>query len=127
MTVYVDLAEGNVTPLYFNIPNVSDMVLYTFTITSQYSHESIDLANALIDTNDRYTEIQVQFPTGFSETHKNGIYNWSLKLQETGEVIQAGLMKIITNPGGLIWTKSYDAGIETEERVSEVYYRPQYT
>lgn len=126
MTVYVDLAEGNVTPLYFNIPNVSDMVLYTFTITSQYSHESIDLANALIDTNDRYTEIQVQFPTGFSETHKNGIYNWTFKVTDTQEILQRGLMKIITEPGGSMGTVSYDSGVAAEERIADVYYRPNY-
>ena len=127
MTVYITSALGEEAQLYFNIANMNSSVLYDIEISSQYSHEPILLSNALISTNARYTHFQVLFPAGFSDEHKNGIYNWSLKLQETGEVIQAGLMKIITNPGGLIWTKSYDAGIETEERVSEVYYRPQYT
>ena len=127
MTVYITSALGEEAQLYFNIPNMDGNSLYDIEITSQYSHAPVLLANALISTNARYTHFQVLFPAGFSDEHKNGIYNWSLKFKDTDTVIQAGLMKIITNPGGLMWTKSFDAGATTEERVSEVFYRPQYT
>ena len=127
MTVYITSAGLEEAQLYFNIANIDSNALYDIEITSQYSHQPLLLANALISTNARYTHFQVQFPAGFSEDHKNGIYNWSIKYQNTDTIIQAGLMKIITNPGGLMWTKSFDAGTTTEERVSEVFYRPQYT
>jgi len=126
MTVYVN-EEDLLVNLYFNIPNVSDSVLYTFDITSEYSHEPLELVNALLATNSRYTQFQVLFPTGFGDEHKNGIYYWNLKQVGVDIPLQSGLMKIITNPGGEIHTLAYDSGLVTEERVSEVYFRPNYT
>ena len=127
MTVYVTTDNSNIANIYLNIPNVSDSVLYTFEITSQYSHQPVELANALVSTNARYTQIVVLFPDDFSESHKNGIYYWNFGQVGVDIPLQSGLMKIICEPGGRINTISYNSGLVTEERISEVYYRPQYT
>ena len=123
MTIYVTSALGEEAQLYFNIPNIED-ALYDFEITSQWSHQPVLISNALLSTNDRYTHFQVLFPAGFSDEHKNGIYNWRLLKQ--GELIEAGLAKIITEPGGSTGMIDYTSTPETEERVADVYYRPNY-
>ena len=125
MTIHVLEQGSNTVDIYFNF-NLDDTVLYTFTLTSQYSHQTIDLPNALISSNDRYSVMQVLFPAGFGDEHKNGIYNWTLKETGATDFIQKGLAKIITEPGGGMGTVSYDAGFDAEERVADVFYRPNY-
>ena len=50
-------------------------------------------------------------------------YNIALVGQEP---LEKGLVKIITNPGGTMGTVAYESTIYTEERVSEVFFRPNY-
>ena len=69
---------------------------------------------------------EVTFPVGFGDAHKNGVYYYELSSISNGS-IEKGLAKIINNPGGEIHTLAYDSGLVTEERVSEVYFRPNYT
>lgn len=108
----------------FNIPNL-DLVPYTLEITSQYSHQPLELPCTLEFTNSRYSMLKVTFPTGFGNSHKSGIYNWGLK--PTGfDFIEFGLVKIITNPGGETGMTNYTSTPATEERISDVYYRPNY-
>lgn len=107
-----------------NLPNLSGSLV--FVLTSQYSHQPIYMDTAIIVTNDRYSTLQVTFPTGFGDEHKNGIYNWTLKETGATDFIQKGLAKIITEPGGGMGTVSYDAGFDAEERVADVFYRPNY-
>ena len=124
MTIYVNEDEPIVN-IAFNQANLAN-VAYTFTIRSQYSHQDTVMIPAqLFTTNARYSMIQVIFPTGFGDAHKNGIYYY--ELSNTTDSIEKGLVKIITNPGGEINTLEYNSGIQTEERVSEVFFRPQYT
>tara|TARA_R110000796_G_scaffold25123_2_gene71192 strand:+ start:68 stop:331 length:264 start_codon:yes stop_codon:yes gene_type:complete len=82
----------------------------------------------VVTSNARYSMIQVTFPVGFGDAHKNGIYYYELRstIYPVG-AIEKGLVKIITNPGGEINTLEYNSGTVTEERVSEVFFRPQYT
>jgi len=124
MTIYVE--ESNLVQFVaFNIPNLlaGD---YEFMITSQYSHQSDQLVpTTLYSTNDRYSLFEITFPTGFGDSHLNGVYYWTLYYG--AEPLQSGLVKIITNPGGEIHTLSYDSGTVTEERVSDVYFRPNYS
>lgn len=105
-----------------NLPNLSGSLV--FVLTSQYSHQPIYMDTAIIVTNDRYSTLQVTFPTGFGDEHKNGIYNW--RLEKNTQTLEAGLVKIITEPGGNTGMTNYTSTPATEERVADVYYRPNY-
>ena len=72
----------------------------------------------------RYTTFEVQFPIGFGDSHKNGIYNYDMSTLT--ESLDKGLVKIITEPGGDLGTTNYTSTPETEERVSDVFFRPNY-
>ncbi len=107
-----------------NIPNmtVTSLVL---VLTSQYSHQPLELTvDSIVATNARYSTLEVTFPVGFGEAHKNGIYNW--RLVQNSVTLEAGLVKIVTNPGGDLGITEFISTPQTEERVSEVFYRPNY-
>ena len=78
-----------------------------------------------IFSNERYTTFEVQFPIGFGNEHKNGVYYYNIGVVAE-EPLEKGLVKIITEPGGTMGTVAYESTIYTEERVSEVFYRPNY-
>ena len=108
-----------------NIPNMFAGGNLTFALTSQYSHQSTPLlVNKIVKSNARYTTLEVTFPIGFGDEHKNGIYNW--RLVQNAITLEAGLVKIVTDPGGDLGMKEFISTPETEERVSEVFYRPSY-
>lgn len=129
MTIYVNEDEPIVN-IAFNQANLP-MQNYEFKITSQYSHQTtLMYPSTLVTTNARYSMIRVEFPTGFGDAHKNGIYYYELSNTADDPIpvtFEKGLVKIITNPGGEINTLEYNSGTVTEERVSEVFFRPQYT
>lgn len=107
-----------------NIPNMTEGGI-VFELTSQYSHQPLELSvDYVINSNDRYSTLEVTFPAGFGDAHKSGIYNW--RLIQNLITLEAGLVKIVTNPGGSLGIKEFISNPETEERVSEVYYRPNY-
>ena len=106
-----------------NLPNL-EAATYSWILTSQYSKQPEPLSATLIDTNDRYSTFIVTFPTGFGDEHKNGVYYWDMTQDAVS--IEKGLAKIITEPGGTLGTVSYDSNPDTENRVAEVYYRPNY-
>jgi hypothetical protein len=123
MTIYVN--ETNlVVEVAFNLANLELGNGYLFTITSQYSHQPLILTPDCIESNARYTKFSMAFPTGFGEEHKNGVYYWDLTYLD--QSIQKGLLKLITEPGGSMNTLAYNPGVITEERVAEVFYRPNY-
>ena len=124
MTILV--SEGALTvELTLNQPNLVLNNLWRFILTSQYSHQPLTLVATVISSNDRYSTFQVTFPTGFGDEHKNGVYYWDF-MPLGGNSIEKGLIKIITEPGGTMGTVPYESGIDTEERISEVFYRPSY-
>lgn len=124
MTLYVD--EANLTvDFYLNLANQA-ILPQEMIITSQWSHQPLVLEATILESNDRYTKYQVTFPTGFGDEHKNGIYNYSIGETTALEPTHYGLVKIITEPGGTMGTVSYDAGPDAEERVADVFYRPNY-
>lgn len=125
MTLYIDEAALSVE-LYFNQPNLTAAAgNYTFVLKSQYSKQDLTLTGAVTETNDRYSTVSVTFPTGFGDEHKNGIYYWSL-ISPFAEVIEKGLAKVITEPGGSTGMTNYTSNPATEEREADVYYRPNY-
>jgi hypothetical protein len=105
-----------------NIPNMAGN--YDFVLVSQYSHQSITMPVTILVTNNRYSKLEMTFPTGFGDEHKNGIYNWRLVLNAT--TVEAGLVKIITEPGGGLGITNFTSTAATEERVADVFYRPNY-
>ena len=123
MTVYVDEANLQVE-MAVNLANLTLGGDYELIITSQYSHQPLVLLPECLTTNDRYSMFTVDFPTGFGDQHKNGIYYWDLAY--LGTSLEKGLVKIITEPGGGINTKVYNAGPIVDNRVAEVFFRPNY-
>lgn len=109
-----------------NQPNLSLVAAeYSFVLISQYSHQETTMTVSVITTNARYSTLSVTFPTGFGDQHKNGIYNWRLN-NGGGNTLEAGLVKIVTSPGGSLGIKEFTSTPQTEERVSDVFYRPNY-
>jgi len=98
---------------------------YAFILISQYSHQAMPLGVTVITTNARYSTLEVTFPIGFGDEHKNGIYNWRLNTN-VGDTLEAGLVKIVTDPGGSLGITEFISTPETEERVSDVFFRPNY-
>ena len=108
-----------------NLTGLSLTSAYVLRLKSQYSHQVLDLDCQAMISNERYTTFQVTFPTGFGDEHKNGVYYFDM-IEQPSDVLFSGLVKIITEPGGAIGTVEYEADIYTEDRVADVYYRPNY-
>jgi len=125
MTILVP--ENQLTQQFtVNITNMSLVpAAYAFILISQYSHQALPLGVTVIKTNARYSTLEVTFPIGFGDEHKNGIYNWRLNTS-AGDTLEAGLVKIITSPGGGLGITEYISTPATEERVADVFYRPNY-
>ena len=124
MTILVP--ENQLTQQFtVNITNMSLVpAAYAFILISQYSHQALPLGVTVIKTNARYSTLEVTFPIGFGDEHKNGIYNW--RLVQNAITLEAGLVKIVTDPGGDLGITEYISTPATEERVADVFYRPNY-
>ena len=108
-----------------NITNMSLVAgTYAFALTSQYSHQSTPLTVSVIKTNARYSTLEVTFPIGFGDAHKSAIYNW--RLIQSGVTLEAGLVKIVTDPGGSLGITEFISTPAIEEREADVFYRPNY-
>ena len=124
MTILV--TENQLTQQFtVNIPSMFAGGNLTFVLTSQYSHQATPLlVNKIVKSNARYTTLEITFPTGFGDAHKNGIYNW--RLVQNAVTLEAGLVKIVTSPGGGLGMTEFISTPATEERVADVFYRPNY-
>ena len=108
-----------------NITNMSLVAgTYAFVLISQYSHQAMPMGVTVIKTNARYSTLEVTFPIGFGDEHKNGIYNW--RLIQSGVTLEAGLVKIVTDPGGSLGVTEFISTPAIEEREADVFYRPNY-
>ncbi len=119
MTLYVNNTTEFVTTN--NIEVVGDV---SFILTGGYSKTDTILPATIVFQNARYTKLEVTFPADFKDQHKNGIYYYTISNPST--IFEKGYCKIITQPGGETGTISYDSGVITEERKSDVYFRPNY-
>lgn len=124
MTIYVN-EDNLIVEVAINVANLQLSVPYKFIVTSQYSHQPLELDAVCTLSNARYSLFSITFPTGFGNEHKNGIYYWDLT-NDNYTSIQKGLAKIITEPGGRINALAFNSGVITEDRVSEVFFRPNY-
>ena len=122
MTIYVNETFEKVASNNIDITGPNNIV--SFILTSGFSKTDTVLPAEIIFQNSRYTELEVQFPTTFKDEHKNGIYYYTIQNDDT--IFEKGYCKIVTEPGGSNGAVAYDSGIQTEERQSVVYYRPNY-
>jgi len=124
MTLLIE--ESNLTLEFsLNQPNLALGQLYVFTLTSQYSHQPLTLDATATLSNGRFTTFEVTFPISFGDSHYNGVYYYSMAVFAE-EAFEKGLVKIITELGGSMGTINYEITIYTEERVADVFYRPNY-
>ena len=119
------IPESNLTIEFsLNLTNLTLGSAYVFTLTSQYSHQPLEIDATALVSNARYTTFEVQFPIGFGDSHFNGIYMYDMGTLSTS--LEKGLVKIITEPGGELGTTNYISTPATEERVEDVFFRPNY-
>ena len=119
------IPESNLTIEFsLNLTNLALGSAYVFTLTSQYSHQPLLIDATVTLSNARYTTFEVVFPIGFGDSHKNGIYNYDMSTIDTS--LEKGLVKIITQPGGDTGITNYTSTPATEERVADVFFRPNY-
>jgi hypothetical protein len=119
MTLYIpsNTTFGQVS---FNTPNLSGD--YDLVIQSQWGKEVWVWSLVLLETNDRYTEFTLTFTSDEQKAHVNGIYNY--QLQQDGNVIESGLLKLVVEDGGSFGTTEYIS--DNDDREATVYYRPEY-
>jgi hypothetical protein len=119
MTLTVNSTTEELSVNSIDIPSTGEFVL-----TSGYSKEPQSLSFTRTFQNDRYTTIEITFPTDFKDRHANGVYYYSIDSNTIA--YEKGYIKLITDPGGRMNEKPFNSGVETENRESVVYYRPQY-
>lgn len=119
MTLYVNNTTEIVTT---NNTEVSGTV--SFILKGGYSKTDTVLPATIIFQNSRYTQLEVTFPADFKDQHLNGVYYYDIANETVS--FEKGYCKLITQPGGENGAISYDSGVDTEERKSDVYYRPNY-
>lgn len=122
MTIVVNNATE---ALYMNtvleVPFTSGLL----ELQSQYSKqtEQFEMVRAL--QNARYTVWNVTFGEAFKDEHKSGIY-WARIVVPSVYEGSWFLVKLITEPGGGTGISRYISDDATENRVAEVFYRPNY-
>lgn len=111
--------SGTTGLFYINNPGPVGGIGGTFSLKSQYSQEDVSTGNGytILEHNDRYAKISVDFPIEFKDKHLNGYYTWTLGNH-------SDIVKLITQPGGDDGKVQYISN--NEERDAEVFYRPNY-
>ena len=124
MTIYVDSIQE---ALYLNtgVETPDIPFPHTLEIQSQWSRERETFSLTRLLQNERYTVYSVDFGNDFRLNHKNGIY-WA-RITSPGQIEGTWfLLKIVTEPGGQDGMTRYVADPDTEDRVADTYYRPNY-
>ena len=119
MTLYID----NTTETFAS-NNTAISGTVSFILTSQFSKQDTIIPATILVDNSRYTELELTFPATFKDEHKNGVYYYTI--QNTEEVFEKGLVKIVTEPGGGNGAIEFIATPAIENRVADVYFRPNY-
>ncbi len=123
------LVENNIGSFYINNPTLTMNVATTNVwLKSQYSQEiEGPYDTTSIEQTDRYAKVNVVFPNGWDEAHKNGFYTYYIGKGDgtyPDIIYHQDIVKIITEPGGGAGEVEYIS--TNEDRESEVYYRPNY-
>ena len=119
MTLYINATTEKIAS-----NNIAINGVVSFVLKGQYSKTDEVFPATISIQNDRYTELELTFPSDFKDQHKNGIYYYTI--QNTTTVFEKGLVKIITEPGGGNGAIEYTSTPELENRESEVFFRPNY-
>jgi len=135
MTIIV-LDNESTYNLSFNVANVDCGLgdAYKFRIRSQWDQTDDTWVGAttngyfaatLLSTNDRYSEFQIVLNAFFvnSKEHYNGIYEYEL-LCDDESVLDSGLIKVVTNPGGTTGDTAFVSNNENLE--ADTYFTPNY-
>lgn len=122
MTIRINSATE---ALYINTGVETPITFGSLEIQSQWSKKRELFSATRTLQNERYTVYSVNFGDDFKDTHKNGVY-WA-RLTAPGFTEGTWfLLKIITEPGGGDGMTRYEADADTEARVADTYYRPNY-
>ena len=106
----------------FNVTDAEgDWTLSLKSLASQTNIFSIDCT--IESTNSRYTRFSFTVPDGLDDSHKNGIYEYTIT-NGTSDGSEVGLMKLVTADGGTTGTTPFISNNENREAVT--YYRPNY-
>lgn len=90
---------------------------------SMYSNTPLfDLPATIITANTRYTQLEFTMPSDLNEKHIEGIYEYIV--YGNGVLIDTGVVKVITQPGGSTGTEPYIS--TNEDREAKVYFRSSY-
>lgn len=106
--------------------NIADAGLgrWTLTLKSLASQDNIFSIDAtVVETNSRFTRFSFDVPDGLDDSHKNGIYEYTVT-NGTTQGTEVGLMKLVTADGGTTGTTPYISNNENRQAVT--YYRPNY-
>src|SRR5210317_1224534 len=134
MTIIV-LDNESTYNLSFNVANVDCGLgdAYKFRMRSQWDQTDDTWVGAgsgyfgatLLSTNDRYSEFRVTLNAFFQNSveHYNGIYEYEL-LCDDESVLDSGLIKVVTNPGGTTGDTAFVSNNENLE--ADTYFTPNY-
>lgn len=119
MTLYIPENTTSIR-ISFNTPNLNGD--YVLAIQSQYNKNVWFWNMTLVESNDRYSEFEIDITSTERLAHINAIYNY--EVQKDGVVVESGLLKYITEEGGSNGAVAYVSDNETKEATQ--YYRPEY-
>jgi len=119
MTLYIPENATSIR-VSFNTPNLNTQ--HILAIQSQYNKNVYAWILTPIESNDRYSEFEIDIDAAERLEHINAIYNY--EVQKDGIVLERGLLKYITEEGGSNGSIEYVSDNETKEATQ--YYRPQY-
>jgi hypothetical protein len=120
------LSNQNGFNVYINTPDLPEGPVYSITITSEHSNTALfEASMIMLETNERYTAFTVA-SGDISDNHWNGIHNYTIEseIDSITTIIDEGVFKLITTPGGTTGTNAYVS--PNENREADVYYRPNY-
>lgn len=105
----------------FNTPNLTGT--HYLAIQSQWGKEVWSWEMTPVTSNDRYSEFLISITEAERKEHINAIYDYEVQ-DGSGNVMETGLLKYITEEGGSTGTTPYVS--DNENREAPTYYRPQY-
>jgi hypothetical protein len=120
------ISNQNGFNIFINTPDLSTSPTYNITITSEHSNTALFEADMImLETNERYTAFKVA-SGDISDNHWNGIHNYTITstLDDIEEIVEEGVFKLLSTPGGTTGTDAYVS--PNENREADVYYRSNY-
>lgn len=120
------ISNQNGFNIFINTPDLSTSPTYNIAITSEHSNTVLfDADMIMLETNERYTAFKVA-SGDISDNHWNGIHNYTITstFESIEEIVEEGVFKLLSTPGGTTGTDAYVS--PNENREADVYYRSNY-